>query len=74
MMTSRNVSRRQLSPQTHLQLGVVSLDELVEPLVRGMASIPSEPARETVTGVARELGCHPIALVQAISHQLHVKH
>jgi hypothetical protein len=70
IVTSRNASRGQLSPGAHLQLDVMSLEESVELLVRGSGREwpPSGPDKEAGITVAEELGCHPIALVQAISY------
>jgi hypothetical protein len=69
IVTSRSASRRQLSP-CHLELDVMSLDESVELLVRGSGREwpPSDSDKEAAIAVAKELGCHPIALVQAISY------
>jgi tetratricopeptide (TPR) repeat protein len=48
----------------------MSLDEAVELLVRGSGGQmpPSQSDKEAVTALAKELGCHPIALSQAISY------
>jgi tetratricopeptide (TPR) repeat protein len=70
VVTSRNAERGQLSPSSHLQLDVMSPEESVELLVRGSGRQwpPSDSDRESAMAVAMELGCHPIALVQAISY------
>jgi hypothetical protein len=70
IVTSRNASRGQLSPSAHLQLDVMSLQEAVELLVRGSGREwpPSAADKDTVITLAEELGCHPIALAQAISY------
>jgi tetratricopeptide (TPR) repeat protein len=70
VVTSRNAERGQLSPSAHLQLDVMSLEESVELVVRGSGREwpPSDRDREAAMALAKELGCHPIALVQAISY------
>jgi hypothetical protein len=70
VVTSRNHSRGQLSPAGHLQLDVMTPDESAELLLRGSGKPwpPTETDRKMATSVAEELGCHPIALVQAVSY------
>jgi len=75
IVTSRSSSRGQLGLY-HLELDVMSLDESVELLVRGSRREwpPSESDKEAAIAVAKELGCHPIALVQAISYMSNTGH
>ncbi|KIM20619.1 hypothetical protein M408DRAFT_81743, partial [Serendipita vermifera MAFF 305830] len=69
MITSRSASRGQLSPSTHLKLDVMSLEEAVEMLARGMNAWPLEEARKPAfKRLATDLTRHPIAIVQAISY------
>jgi tetratricopeptide (TPR) repeat protein len=70
VVTSRNHSRGQLSPAGHLQLDVMTPEESAELLLRGSGKPwpPAEPDRKLAILVAEDLGCHPIALVQAVSY------
>ncbi|KIM20911.1 hypothetical protein M408DRAFT_29983 [Serendipita vermifera MAFF 305830] len=69
IITSRNGSHGQLSPLSHLQLDVMSLNESIELLIRGSGGIQlSAQHSEAASKVAEELGYLPIALVQAASY------
>jgi hypothetical protein len=70
IVTSRDHSRGQLNPTGHLQLDVMTIDESVELLVRGSGQLWShpDPDRTLAISVAEALGCHPIALAQAVSY------
>ncbi|KIM20770.1 hypothetical protein M408DRAFT_42359, partial [Serendipita vermifera MAFF 305830] len=69
IITSRNGSHGQLSPISHLQLDVMSVDESIELLARGSGSSQlSVQHHEAAVKVAGELGYLPIALVQAASY------
>jgi tetratricopeptide (TPR) repeat protein len=75
VITSRNHSIGQLSPEAHLELDVMSMDEAIELLM--YSSDPSiqseEQAREEARAVAEELGCLPIALAQARSYMFQTR-
>jgi hypothetical protein len=75
IITSRNHSIGELSPEAHLELDVMSMDEAIELLQ--YSSDPSiqseEQAREDARPVAEELGCLPIALAQARSYMFQTK-
>ncbi|KIM23856.1 hypothetical protein M408DRAFT_27563 [Serendipita vermifera MAFF 305830] len=69
IITSRNGSHGQLSPLSHLQLDVMSLNESIDLLIRGSGGIQlSAQHSEAASKVAEELGYLPIALVQAASY------
>ena len=70
IITSRNRSLGQLNRNGHLELDVMSIGEAVELLVYPLNRHPP-PTMSDINGaraVAEELGCLPIALVQARSH------
>lgn len=69
-ITSRNHSRGQSNPVFHLKLDVMSSEESVELLARGLGKTTptSEFEKASSMAVAEELGFLPIALVQAISY------
>lgn len=66
LITSRNHSIGELSPEAHLELDVMSMDEAIEVLLHppNPSSLSADEARE----VAQLLGCLPIALAQARSY------
>ena len=74
-ITTRNRSLGELSPDSHLELDVMSMQEGVEMLLftPNNSNMPTEDAKKGAAAIAEALGCLPIALQQARSYMFQTK-
>ena len=70
IITTRNQSRADATSNSHIRLDTMALGEAIDLVLRvaGSAIADRPNAREGIALVAKELDCHPIALVQAGSY------
>ncbi|KIM25116.1 hypothetical protein M408DRAFT_316618, partial [Serendipita vermifera MAFF 305830] len=76
LITTRNISLGNSFPKNHYQLGVMSDHEAVEALLSAAFpadSVPSPVDRKYALDIVSELGCLPVAVVQAGSFILQRK-
>ena len=74
VITSRSAARGELGPSAHIELDVMSLEESLELLSRGMGDWPLSVSKKPINvRLVRELGRHPIAILQAISYMWNTK-